>query len=260
MANIPFKITDYAGLDAHIKIWNTDGDYYHWSTQVFKAWDLADQPYLMMTELPVAGVGRAQYVATVEGNDINSSPETMYYSWAVFDNGTPNENDNPISYIYEIPITNGREGTLSEAVLAASQPLYAPAKAGDVQAAIGSLSGRKLQMTNPVSDDGYKIELIIGDDYSSFDGRALKWIVSGLSYDLTDAEIILAFEGGIELIGEVAELETGKFLITVDMTHISTLSFEPGFVDYQLAAKISGRQNTLIMGRSQRIAGLISPV
>ncbi len=251
MPTIPFKITDTIGLDAHLKIWNADGEYYHWSTQNFKAWDLDDQPYMMMNELPVAGVGRAQYVATIEGNDINSSLETLYYSWAIYDNGTPNENDNPISYIYEIPITAGREGSWST-----------PGDAMGLDPNVfSSLVESGITVKSPTLADG-AIRLFEGNDYLAVIGEAITRTLTQADNNFIAVSCLLVIKKGdvvkLSKTGTVL-VPTGLIKVTFDINSAETFAIGRDFFEHYISiTNAVGLTKTPWFGKTQILASGIS--
>ncbi len=269
MAMIDFKITDDEGLDCYVRIWNAAGEFYHWSTQTFKAWNINDQPYLMMDELAVVGVGKSQYIASVQADDLNSSPETMYYSWAVCDNGTPDQFDNPISFVYEIPITEGREG-------AWAKPGDSMGLADSVQTSIASrvwtATGRIIsgfastaisQLTNkigpaigysPVDKDG-NINLVCGDDYAAVDGRAivLTHKVSNPDIDITGATVTLYYSKPTsEEVGTltgVVHVPTGRVAVKFEPSKVQTAAISPDYYGFVVVVRKDGRDLTTFEGK-----------
>lgn len=111
----------------------------------------------------------------------------------------------------------------------------------------------------PYSDNGYLLELIIGDDYLDANDRALVWTFDEIAGITTSAvgrfglrDALTGEEVYVNATGVVTEPSAGNFQVSFDIPNTALLGLTPGEYDYSTEVTEGGVQITISRNRQNK--------
>lgn len=122
---------------------------------------------------------------------------------------------------------------------------------------VASEISNTVTLSSPLSDDGNKLDIIWGDDYSSSDNRELVWSSTGWP-DLSGATITFkcwnpkSFGDRFSFSGSTVSVGGATQSVQLELTDTQTKTLQVGKrrYRYEVEAEISGRKVTLVSSES----------
>lgn len=131
---------------------------------------------------------------------------------------------------------------------------YAPGTAGDLLGNRLFLDAAEVTVSSPVSANGTRIELVRGSAYATADGRALSFS-SDAWPTLTGASVTLDIGAYVSVAGTMVS-GSGTKVVRFDLTAAQTADLPQGSHPFEVAALISGRAVTLVLGTATVLEGV----